>query len=116
MKPRVASPSTSKAQKRSITADIFFSAGRKKNARAMPNLCRHCFGAGTPDGIGRAPRGINDGKGFVFISHPGEVFPSAFLPVSAGNVRKQSLTALPAFAAIRGAARQFKPEGQVWDL
>jgi MoaA/NifB/PqqE/SkfB family radical SAM enzyme len=33
----------------------------------------------------------NDGKGFVFISHLGEVFPSGFLPASAGNVRKSRL-------------------------
>jgi radical SAM protein with 4Fe4S-binding SPASM domain len=38
--------------------------------------------------------GINDGKGFVFISHLGEVFPSGFLPVSAGNVRSESLADL----------------------
>jgi radical SAM protein len=30
---------------------------------------------------------INEGKGFMFISHTGEVQPSGFLPVSAGNVR-----------------------------
>ena len=30
------------------------------------------------DAIGRAPRGLNDGKGFVFISHKGEVFPKRF--------------------------------------
>lgn len=35
--------------------------------------------------------GINDAKGFVFISHRGEVYPSGFLPVSAGNVRRTSL-------------------------
>jgi radical SAM protein with 4Fe4S-binding SPASM domain len=35
---------------------------------------------------------INDGKGFVFVSHTGEVCPSGFLPVSAGNVRTESLT------------------------
>ena len=60
---------------------------------------------GTPDGIGRATRGINDGKGFVFISHLGEVFPSGFLPVSAGNIRKQSLAELyrhsPLFISLR---------------
>lgn len=65
-------------------------------------------GVGTPDGIGRAPRGINDGKGFVFISHQGEVFPSGFLPVSAGNVRKHSLTELyrhsPLFVALRDSS------------
>jgi radical SAM protein len=66
------------------------------------------FGTGTPDGIGRAPRGINDGKGFVFISHLGEVFPSGFLPVSAGNVRKQSLAEIyrhsPLFVALRDSS------------
>lgn len=35
---------------------------------------------------------VNDGKGFVFINHQGEVYPSRFLPVSAGNVTKQSLS------------------------
>ena len=65
-------------------------------------------GMGTSDGIGRAPRGINDGKGFVFISHLGEVYPSGFLPVSAGNVRKQSLTELyrhsPLFMSLRDSS------------
>ncbi len=35
--------------------------------------------------------GVSDGKGFVFISHTGEIFPSGFLPVSAGNVQDDSL-------------------------
>jgi radical SAM protein len=46
------------------------------------------------DSIGRAPRGLNDGKGFAFISHTGEVFPSGFLPKSAGNIRQQTLATL----------------------
>jgi radical SAM protein with 4Fe4S-binding SPASM domain len=46
------------------------------------------------DAIGRAPRGLNDGKGFMFISHTGEVFPSGFLPLSAGNIRQQELSGL----------------------
>jgi len=46
------------------------------------------------DAIGRAPRGLNDGKGFVFISHTGEVFPSGFMPLSAGNVRLQDLAVI----------------------
>lgn len=66
------------------------------------------FGATSADGIGRAPRGINDGKGFVFISHLGEVFPSGFLPVSAGNVRQRSLAELyrrsPLFLSLRDSA------------
>jgi radical SAM protein with 4Fe4S-binding SPASM domain len=39
----------------------------------------------------RAPLGINDGKGFVFVSHTGEINPSGFLPFNAGNVRKDNL-------------------------
>ncbi|WP_018131597.1 TIGR04053 family radical SAM/SPASM domain-containing protein [Effusibacillus pohliae] len=43
------------------------------------------------DGIGRPRYGVNDGNGLVFISHLGDVYPSGFLPVKAGNVRSQSL-------------------------
>jgi radical SAM protein len=35
--------------------------------------------------------GVSDGKGFVFVSHTGEIYPSGFLPVSAGNVNTDSL-------------------------
>ena len=45
--------------------------------------------AKVQDTIGRAPRGLNDGKGFAFVSHTGEVFPSGFLPFTAGNVRSR---------------------------
>jgi radical SAM protein len=62
----------------------------------------------TADGIGRAPQGINDGKGFVFISHRGEVFPSGFLPLSGGNIRQESLAKIyresPLFVALRDSA------------
>jgi radical SAM protein with 4Fe4S-binding SPASM domain len=35
--------------------------------------------------------GVSDGKGFVFVSHTGEICPSGFLPISAGNVLRDSL-------------------------
>ncbi|MHB8140298.1 MAG: radical SAM protein [Vulcanimicrobiaceae bacterium] len=40
-----------------------------------------------------SPRGggIGDGRGFVFISHIGEVHPSGFLPYVVGNVRESRL-------------------------
>jgi radical SAM protein with 4Fe4S-binding SPASM domain len=41
--------------------------------------------------IGRASKGVNDGNGFVFIDHIGMVYPSGFLPLVVGDVRKQSL-------------------------
>lgn len=39
------------------------------------------------DGLNRPTRGVNDGNGFLFISHIGEIQPSGFLPITAGNVR-----------------------------
>ena len=42
----------------------------------------------------RAPRGVTDGNGIVFISHTGEVYPSGFLPLRAGNVREQPLATI----------------------
>jgi len=44
------------------------------------------------DVITCAPKGTNDGKGFVFIDATGEVYPSRFLPLSAGNVMAQPLS------------------------
>ncbi len=45
------------------------------------------------DGAGGLNRrmGIRAGKGFAFVSHTGEVFPSGFLPKSAGSVREESV-------------------------
>lgn len=37
---------------------------------------------------------VNDGRGFVFISHTGEVYPSGFLAESVGNIRTRSLSDL----------------------
>jgi radical SAM protein with 4Fe4S-binding SPASM domain len=53
----------------------------------------------------RAPIGVNDGKGFVFVSHVGDICPSGFLPIAAGNVRKDELLEVyrnsPLFQALR---------------
>ena len=38
--------------------------------------------------------GVSDGKGFVFVSHTGEIFPAGFLPLSGGNVLQDSLVAV----------------------
>lgn len=41
--------------------------------------------------VRRTPMNINAGNGFVFISRRGDVFPSGFMPLSAGNVRYESV-------------------------
>ncbi|WP_337845470.1 TIGR04053 family radical SAM/SPASM domain-containing protein [Thermus sp.] len=43
------------------------------------------------DGMEHSRLGVTDGNGFVFVSATGDVAPSGFLPLYAGNVREQSL-------------------------
>lgn len=53
----------------------------------------------------RSAKSVNDGNGFLFVSHIGEVYPSGFLPVVAGNIRQSSLVDLyrnsPVFQELR---------------
>jgi radical SAM protein with 4Fe4S-binding SPASM domain len=61
------------------------------------------------DVITRGPRGVNEGKDFVFINHHGEVYPSRFLPLSGGNVTTQSLADVycdsPLFVSLLDSSR-----------
>lgn len=76
-------------------------AERKKGERpsASPHL------AGLITDMPRAPKGVTDGHGLVFVSHTGEVYPSGFLPLSGGNVRQRTLAEIyrhsPLFRQIR---------------
>jgi AdoMet-dependent heme synthase len=58
---------------------------------------------------GWATRRVNDGKGFMFISHLGNVYPSGFLPIHAGNIRETPLAEIyreaPIFKALRDSSR-----------
>jgi len=57
---------------------------------------------------GKALMGVNSGKGFCFVDHVGNVCPSGFLPVIAGNVREQSVIEIyrdaPVFRELRDAS------------
>jgi AdoMet-dependent heme synthase len=55
----------------------------------MPTMLTQSEGPGHT--LGLAPRGVNAGKGFLFVSHVGEIYPSGFLPIMAGNVRTRSV-------------------------
>ena len=52
---------------------------------------------------------VNDGRGCLFVSHTGEVNPSGFLPLPAGNVRESPLAQLyrhsPIFRELRDPER-----------
>jgi radical SAM protein len=70
-------------------------------------------GAPTSDAQTRtaswATRRVNDGKGFLFVSHVGNVYPSGFLPIHAGNVREQPLSEIyrnaPIFKSLRDTSK-----------
>jgi radical SAM protein len=61
------------------------------------------------DGLNRPVKGVNDGRGFLFISHIGEIMPSGFLPLPVANVREADVVDVyrnhPVFTALRDPAR-----------
>lgn len=63
--------------------------GRPAGLVHMPSLLTRSEGPGHT--VGLAPRGVNSGNGFLFVSHTGEIFPSGFLPLPVGNVRTTTL-------------------------
>jgi radical SAM protein len=54
-------------------------------------------------------RRVNDGKGFLFVSHVGNVYPSGFLPIHAGNIRETPLSDIyrnaPIFKSLRDTSK-----------
>ncbi len=67
-------------------------AGMGRSGSAIPaQLSRELS---THESFGARAKGINSGKGFCFVSHLGEVFPSGFFPVAVGNVRERPLAEL----------------------
>lgn len=58
---------------------------RRNSARTAGAGFRFADGLHRP-GMGK---GVSDGRGFMFVSHTGEVMPSGFLPLSAGNIRRR---------------------------
>ena len=55
--------------------------------------------------VGWATKRVNDGRGFVFISHIGKVYPSGFLPIEGGDLHKDTLAHIyqesPIFVKLR---------------
>jgi len=72
-------------------------------AVSMPSVLTTSEGPGHT--VGLAPRGVNAGNGFLFVSHRGQVFPSGFLPLAAGSVREQTLADIYRHAPLMRALR-----------
>ncbi|MCH6264044.1 TIGR04053 family radical SAM/SPASM domain-containing protein [Neobacillus citreus] len=62
--------------------------------------------ASMHDGLKRAPKGVNDGNGFVFVSHIGDVMPSGLLPIVGGNIREEPLAKIYREAKVFKELRQ----------
>jgi len=73
---------------RRYIAQRMVAAKRARGALPLPPV------AGVTTDMARAPRGVTDGNGLVFISHRGEVYPSGFLPLIAGDVRETPLATI----------------------
>ena len=83
-------------------------AARGEKLAAGPGGSMHLTGAGYSfaGGLGQSTmKGVNDGNGFAFISHIGEVCPSGFLQMPAGSIRRQSFVEIyrnsPLFRELR---------------
>jgi AdoMet-dependent heme synthase len=87
----------------------------KRMGHGHPHAAPQEYEAGTPQAdaqtrtAGWATRRVNDGKGFLFVSHVGNVYPSGFLPIHAGNIREKPLAEIyrnaPIFKALRDTGR-----------
>jgi radical SAM protein with 4Fe4S-binding SPASM domain len=57
----------------------------------------------------RAPLGVTDGKGVMFVSHTGEIYPAGFLPLCCGRFPNDSVVETyrshPTFLALRDPDR-----------
>jgi heme b synthase len=60
---------------------------------------------GHPGGMSAHTKGCLAGTGVCFVSHKGQVFPCGYLPLEAGNLRRQTLQEIwsdsPLFASLR---------------
>jgi radical SAM protein len=67
-------------------------AGGAPDGAAVRRLPRALIRTEGPGGsIGLAPRGVNAGNGFLFVSHTGLIYPSGFLPLAVGDLRVDRL-------------------------
>lgn len=79
--------------------------------RRLRARMKEVLGAGTLEGLRprRPPLEVSGGRGFAFVSRLGDVTPSGFLPLAAGNVRDRPLVDIyrgsPLFRVLRDPDR-----------
>ena len=82
---------------------------RRAEAEGSAEVAFQGAGFQYADGLNRPVKGVNDGKGFLFVSHRGDIMPSGFLPLAAGNVRRDDVVDVyrnhPVFRSLRDPSR-----------
>jgi len=61
------------------------------HSHGKPGAAGHPGGNGSGQNMAAMTKGCLAGSAICFVSHTGEVFPCGYLPVSAGNVRRQTM-------------------------
>ena len=111
--PHAASASATPAQSSVLKGHGFSRAENNPDKNGGALAAAYEAGMPTTDAQTRTAnwttRRVNDGKGFLFISHTGSVYPSGFLPIDAGNVRQTPLAEIyrnaPIFKSLRDTAQ-----------
>ncbi|MEO6065946.1 MAG: TIGR04053 family radical SAM/SPASM domain-containing protein [Lysobacterales bacterium] len=67
------------------------SAARSRHEGQTSGETVHGAGFQYADGLNRPVKGVNDGRGFLFVSHTGDIMPSGFLPIPVENVRNADI-------------------------
>lgn len=89
-----------------LTFQIKTTEGQHYQRYVLQQRARESRGRWTPEASRARLRGVNDSRAFVFIDHRGEVYPSRFLRVSAGNVMSDSLSHLYRNSALFTSLRE----------
>ncbi len=75
----------------------------RQNADPLAEPQRHS--QASPARTYRAPLGVRDGRGIMFVSHTGEIYPAGFLPLVCGRFPRDSIVDVyqrhPMFTSLR---------------
>ena len=81
-----------------------FVAQRRRESKSL-----HSARADEPVSISFSSMGINDGKGIMFVSHMGKIYPSGFMPIDCGTFPRHNVVDVyqesPTFRALRNPDR-----------
>lgn len=81
-----------------------FGRGPGRAGERAPMGRSHSLGA-APGAARRRPLAVGDGRGVVFVSRHGDVYPSGFLPLRAGSIREAPLTEIYAESTLLASLR-----------